>query len=89
MQALFRRIGAAFVGRGRDVVVVIRQPPRPPRVLGLVVEVPPHRRVFLPITRVTNIDAGQVYTSRNGQAWLLSHVQSALDYVQNPATRVQ
>jgi glycine betaine/proline transport system permease protein len=34
------------------------------------------------------LDAGQVYTSRNGQAWLLSHVQSALDYVQNPATRV-
>ena len=28
--------------------------------LGLVVEVPPHRRVFLPITRVTNIDAGAV-----------------------------
>jgi CBS domain-containing protein len=48
------------IGRVRDVVVVIRQHPRPPRVLGLVVEVPPHRRVFLPITRVTNIDAGAV-----------------------------
>ncbi len=48
------------IGRARDVVVVLRQPPRTPRVLGLVVEVPPHRRVFLPITRVTNIDAGAV-----------------------------
>jgi CBS domain-containing protein len=48
------------IGRVRDVVVVLRPPPRPPRVLGLVVEVPPHRLVFLPITRVTNIDAGAV-----------------------------
>jgi CBS domain-containing protein len=48
------------IGRVRDVVAVMRPPPRPPRVLGLVVEVPPHRLVFLPITRVTNIDAGAV-----------------------------
>jgi CBS domain-containing protein len=48
------------IGRVRDVVVVLRPQPRPPRVLGLVVEVPPHRLVFLPITRVTNIDAGAV-----------------------------
>src|SRR3954464_12680425 len=48
------------IGRVRDVVVVLRPPPRTPRVLGLVVEVPPHRLVFLPITRVTNIDAGAV-----------------------------
>jgi flagellar motility protein MotE (MotC chaperone) len=48
------------IGRVRDVVAVLRPPPRPPRVLGLVVEVPPHRPVFLPITRVTNIDAGAV-----------------------------
>lgn len=48
------------IGRVRDVVVMLRPQPRPPRVLGLVVEVPPHRLVFLPITRVTNIDAGAV-----------------------------
>src|SRR4051812_34949227 len=48
------------IGRVRDAVVMLRPPPRPPRVLGLVVEVPPHRLVFLPITRVTNIDAGAV-----------------------------
>ena len=48
------------IGRVRDVVVMLRPKPRAPRVLGLVVEVPPHRPVFLPITRVTNIDAGAV-----------------------------
>src|SRR5690349_8441888 len=48
------------IGRVRDVVVMMRPAPRTPRVLGLVVEVPPHRLVFLPITRVTNIDAGAV-----------------------------
>jgi CBS domain-containing protein len=48
------------IGRVRDVVVALRPHPRPPRVLGLVVEVPPRRPVFLPITRVTNIDAGAV-----------------------------
>ncbi len=48
------------IGRVRDVVVVMRPAPRAPRVLGLVVEVPPHRSVFLPITRVTNIDVGAV-----------------------------
>jgi Mg/Co/Ni transporter MgtE len=48
------------IGRVRDVVVAIRAQGKPPRVLGLVVEVPPHRLVFLPITRVTNIDAGAV-----------------------------
>src|SRR4051794_2507525 len=34
-----------------------------PRVLGLVVEVPGRRRIFLPLTRVTSIDAGQVITT--------------------------
>ncbi|SEG41962.1 Mg/Co/Ni transporter MgtE (contains CBS domain) [Thermomonospora echinospora] len=48
------------VGRVRDVVVALRIGPRPPRVLGLVVEVQPRRPVFLPITRVTTIEADQV-----------------------------
>ena len=48
------------VGKVRDVVVALRTPPRPPRVVGLVVEVPPRRRIFIPITRVTSIDAGAV-----------------------------
>ena len=36
---------------------------RPPRVIGLVVEVQPRRRVFVPMTRVTSIDPGQVITT--------------------------
>ena len=31
--------------------------------LGLVVEVPGRRRIFVPMTRVTSIDAGQVITT--------------------------
>ncbi|WP_344835343.1 magnesium transporter MgtE N-terminal domain-containing protein [Actinocorallia longicatena] len=48
------------VGRVRDVVVALRSDQRRPRVLGLVVDVPPRRPVFLPITRVTTIDADAV-----------------------------
>jgi CBS domain-containing protein len=48
------------VGKVRDVVLVLRAATRPPRVVGLVVEVPPRRRIFIPITRVTSIDVGAV-----------------------------
>jgi flagellar motility protein MotE (MotC chaperone)/sporulation protein YlmC with PRC-barrel domain len=53
------------VGRVRDVVVTLtgRAASHGPRVIGLVVEVPGRRRVFVPITRVTSIDAGQVITT--------------------------
>ena len=51
------------VGRVRDVVVGLRIDRQPPRVLGLVVEVQPRRRIFVPMTRVTNVDAGQVVTT--------------------------
>ena len=50
------------VGRVRDVVVVRRQTASP-RVVGLVIEVPGKRRVFLSIGRVTTISAGQVITT--------------------------
>ena len=50
------------VGRIRDVVGLIR-PRGPVRVIGLVVEVPGRRRVFVPMTRVTNVDVGQVLTT--------------------------
>ncbi|MFI0373248.1 magnesium transporter MgtE N-terminal domain-containing protein [Actinomadura sp. 1N219] len=48
------------VGRVRDVVAALRLAPRPPRVLGLVVEVAGRRTVFLPITRVTVFEADAV-----------------------------
>lgn len=50
------------VGRVRDVVVLLRVRAEP-RAVGLVVEVPGRRRVFLPLTRVTSIDAGQVIST--------------------------
>ncbi|MEU6039351.1 CBS domain-containing protein [Actinomadura sp. NPDC047616] len=48
------------VGRVRDVVVALRLGDRPPRVLGLVVEVASRRPVFLPITRVMMIETDAV-----------------------------
>ncbi|WP_329136157.1 CBS domain-containing protein [Streptomyces sp. NBC_01476] len=51
------------VGRVRDVVVMLRVGGRPPRVLGLVVEVISRRRIFLPMTRVTGVESGQVITT--------------------------
>jgi Mg/Co/Ni transporter MgtE/sporulation protein YlmC with PRC-barrel domain len=51
------------VGKVRDVVVAMRSEASQPRVLGLVAEVFGRRRVFLPMTRVTNVDSGQVYTT--------------------------
>lgn len=52
------------IGRIRDVVAGLR-PGRPPRVHGTVIEVQPRRRVFLPITRISGIEAGSVvFTGR-------------------------
>ncbi|MBO0842499.1 MAG: magnesium transporter [Nocardioides sp.] len=51
------------VGKVRDVVVTARTEALQPRVLGLVAEVFGRRRIFVPMTRVTSIDAGQVYTT--------------------------
>jgi Mg/Co/Ni transporter MgtE len=51
------------VGKVRDVVVAVRSAQAQPRVLGLVAEVFGRRRIFVPMTRVTNIDSGQVYTT--------------------------
>ncbi|MFD7298112.1 magnesium transporter MgtE N-terminal domain-containing protein [Streptomyces sp. NPDC059897] len=51
------------VGRVRDVVAMLRASRRPPRLLGLVVELSTRRRIFLPMTRVTGIESGQVITT--------------------------
>jgi CBS domain-containing protein/sporulation protein YlmC with PRC-barrel domain len=50
------------VGKARDVVVVYRRT-QSPRVVGLIVEVPGKRRVFLSIGRVTSIGSGQIITT--------------------------
>lgn len=50
------------VGRLRDVVVIPRGA-RPPQAVGVVVEVPGKRRVFVPMTRVTSMDQSQIITT--------------------------
>ena len=51
------------VGRVRDLVVMLRVGKRPPRVLGLVVELSTRRRIFLPMTRISGIESGQVIST--------------------------
>ncbi len=51
------------VGKVRDVVAVLRGERQRPKVIGLVVEVPGRKRVFVPMGRVTSMDAGQIITT--------------------------
>ena len=48
------------VGKVRDAVATLQSGHVAPRVLGLIVEVPPRRRIFIPITRITSIESGAV-----------------------------
>ena len=50
------------VGKVRDILVVYRAKASP-RVVGMIVEVPGKRRVFLSIGRVTSIGSGQIITT--------------------------
>ncbi|MEV0897887.1 CBS domain-containing protein [Actinoplanes sp. NPDC049802] len=51
------------VGRVRDAVIRLRTTNRPPQVVGLVAEMALRRRIFLPIGRVTSMDAEAVVLS--------------------------
>ncbi len=51
------------VGRLRDVVAALRLGREAPRVLGLAVEIQSRRRIFVPMGRVTSIDADAVVLS--------------------------
>jgi CBS domain-containing protein len=51
------------LGKIRDIVVRFRADDRPPQVVGFVLEVALRRRVFVPVTRVTSIEDGQVITT--------------------------
>jgi Mg/Co/Ni transporter MgtE len=51
------------VGRVRDAVVRLRTTNRPPQIVGLVAEMALRRRIFLPIGRVTSMDAESVVLS--------------------------
>jgi Mg/Co/Ni transporter MgtE len=48
------------IGKIRAMVVVLRTDRHPPRVLGAVVELATRRRIFVPMLRVTSIDANAV-----------------------------
>lgn len=48
------------VGRVRDAVGRVRPGTRPPQVVGVVAEMPMRRRIFIPMGRVTSIDAEAV-----------------------------
>jgi len=48
------------LGKVRDAVATLRTNNQSPRILGFIVEVPPRKRIFVPITRVTSIDNGHV-----------------------------
>lgn len=70
------------IGRIRDVVVAMRSRNQPPRVIGLVVELPTRRRIFVPMLRVASIEPRSVtlvsgtinlhrFTSRPGENLVL------------------
>lgn len=61
------------LGVVRDVVCILRSEPEVPLVVGLVVEVGGRRRIFIPMTRVTDMEAGAVVVT--GQANLRSFAQ--------------
>ncbi|MEU9854818.1 CBS domain-containing protein [Streptomyces sp. NPDC047974] len=60
--AVFDPVGDQ-VGRVSDLVAMLRVGRRPPRLLGMVVEVLSRRRVFVPMTRITGVESGQVITT--------------------------
>jgi len=51
------------LGRLRDVVVVSRGPKKSESCVGVVVEVPGKRRVFVPMTRIQSMEANQIICS--------------------------
>ncbi|MFZ2503030.1 MAG: CBS domain-containing protein [Nocardioides sp.] len=51
------------VGKVRDLIAGVRADGQQPRVVGMVAEVFGRRRIFIPMTRVTHIDSGHVYTT--------------------------
>jgi Mg/Co/Ni transporter MgtE len=52
--------GGDQIGKVRDAVTMLRVDRQPPRVLGIVVELPHRHRIFVPMGRVTRIEPDQV-----------------------------
>ncbi|MDT4916969.1 MAG: hypothetical protein QOI15_2823 [Pseudonocardiales bacterium] len=55
--------GGDQIGKVRDAVTMLRADRQPPRVLGIVVELPHRHRIFVPMGRVTRIEPDQVVLS--------------------------
>ncbi|MCW1958316.1 MAG: CBS domain-containing protein [Mycobacterium sp.] len=83
------------LGRVRDIVVSISIVRQQPRVLGLVVELPTRRRIFVPILRVTAIEPDAVtlttgnvslrrFTQRPGEVLVLGQVLDTRVRVTDP-----
>ncbi|MFZ9876025.1 MAG: magnesium transporter MgtE N-terminal domain-containing protein [Candidatus Nanopelagicales bacterium] len=51
------------LGKVRDTLVHLRHSNNPPRIIGLLVEVPQRRIVFLPISRVNEFESRQIITT--------------------------
>lgn len=51
------------IGKIRDIVAALRLDRKPPRVLGLVVDLPSRRPIFVPMLRVTSLEGGGVALS--------------------------
>lgn len=86
------------IGRIRDVVVTMQSQHKQPRVLGLVVELPTRRRIFVPMLRVVSVNPSSVslvsgtinlhkFTSRPGETLVLgSIVDSIIGVEPEPGT---
>jgi len=83
------------LGRVRDLVISISIVRRQPRVLGLVVELPSRRRIFVPILRVTAIEPNAVtlttgnvslsrFAQRPGEVMVLGQVLDTRVRVNDP-----
>ncbi|WP_313675786.1 magnesium transporter MgtE N-terminal domain-containing protein [Mycolicibacterium sp.] len=83
------------LGRVRDLVVSISIVRQQPRVLGLVVELPTRRRIFVPILRVTAIEPDAVtlttgnvslrrFTQRPGEVLVLGQILDTRVRVDDP-----
>lgn len=77
------------IGRIRDVVVTMQSQHKQPRVLGLVVELPTRRRIFVPMLRVVSVNPSSAtlvsgtinlhkFTSRPGETLVLGSIVDSI-----------
>ena len=55
--------GGESIGKVRDLIAALRLDRKPPRVLGIVVDLPNRRSIFVPMLRISSIEAGAVALS--------------------------